>query len=244
MGKAVLCVGKDLPEGNDFADALITAGYAVAATYAAEAVPGRSAQERLVALKWNRTSPISARSIVLETENAFAAFDAVVLYFDAPFLSAEFTSCTVEDVSHALDALIAGFQYVATESLARFLQKQRSGTVVFVLKTHPSLADAARSPSVRQSTIHPAGPLVAAAQAAFSAFAENYAVLAADRRCASVVLVQTTAQSETGAQDASLAAWLADYLATNAEKNKSPARVVPVWIKAGAKSAGLFARFR
>lgn len=244
MGKNILVAGKDLPESERFVESLVSAGNNVAVTYQNEASHLSLPEERAAQVKWNRASPVSARAIITETENSFGSLDAAILYFDAPSFAQTFTECTVQEISHALDILVAGYQYLAVELLARFNQKKHDGRIVFLLKTQTSLTDVSKSSSQRGSTMRPSGPIVAASQAAFGTFAENFAVLAAAQEYGSVVLTIGNTQNETAVKDGVLASWLSNYLKTLDGKPKPDANTAPSWVKAGARGSGIFSLFK
>lgn len=235
----MLVAGKDSPD--EFVKNFVAHGYNVAVAGNPDLSSASTSAENITSLRWNKTSPVSARSMILETENFFGGFDTTLLVFDAPALATQFTSCTVEDISRALDNLIAGFQYLAVESFARFAQKKINGRLVFLLKTQPTLVEAVRS-SQRNISSKPSGPIVAAAQSAFGAFAENFAALSMDHEFGSVLLTIATPQNELSSRDSALAIWLAEYISSINEKEKNQ-RQVPLWIKAGAKSTNFLSRF-
>lgn len=233
MGKNILIAGKDLPAGGDFADGMSLAGNNVVITGNPDSDRASLSSQAVVIAEWNRPSPVSARSLVLQAENAFGPLDTAVLYFDTQVYAQQFTSFSTEDFSRSLDEMTAGYELLTMEVLARYEQRKLVGHIVFVLKT----------PSVQRGAV--LNPLVAASQAAFTEFAESVALYAGDRETTTVVLVTGDAQNETSAKDNTFASWLSGYIeAVDALKNKPGARQSAAWVKAGAKNPGGFSLFR
>jgi NAD(P)-dependent dehydrogenase (short-subunit alcohol dehydrogenase family) len=241
MGKTIFIAGKDLPDGGDFADGMALAGRKTAVTGNPENDRNSVSSADIVITPWNRPSSISARSAVLEAETAFgSAAEDAVLYFDAPLYASRFTGFTPDECTRAADTMVTGYGYMAVELLSRLDQRSASGRIVFLLKQHPTLEQALRSASIRSSVSTPCSPLVSAAQASFTALAENTAALAGDRPNVTVILVTCDEQNEAAAKDSTLASWLSGYLdEVEGLKNKLSAKQSLVWIKAGAKGPGL-----
>lgn len=235
MGKVMLLAGKESPD--DFVQSIILRDYKVAVARSGDFSGEKT--EQSASLKWNKASPISARSMILETENVFGTVDVVVLYFDASAIASQFASCTIENISSALDSLVVGYQYLAVETMARFEQKKFNGKLVFLLKTYPSIFETIRSSQQRSSTTIPLGPVVAAAQVAFGAFAENFATVSLERPYGTIILGTMNAQNEVGLRDSSLANWLGNYISSLESKEKNT-KQIPAWIKVGVKNTGFF----
>lgn len=253
MEKTMLIAGKEVPQGSDFASGAALKGRNVVVTANPPEKDGAVpvSENGYTSAVWNRSSPISARSLVLACENQFSSLDEAVLYFDEPLYASRNGRLTAEDCAFKLDEMTAGYQYLALEILSRFEQKKRgangvkAGKLVFLHKTNPSQSDAARSSSVRTQTEALSSPFVASAGAAFDAFAENLAALCAQRDDTLVVLVSFDAANETALRDNTLSSWLCGYLdAADELKSKPGAKQAVSWIKAGAKGPGGFSLFK
>ena len=242
MDKTILVAGKDLPAGGDFADGMALAGYNVVVTGNSEADSASVSADSIVIASWNRPSSISARSLMLQAENAFTVIDEAVLYFDASVYVEQFTALSPEECTRAIDTMISGYEYLTMELLNRIEQRKARGKLIFIVKHHPSMAEVIRSSSLRSSTASPANPFVNSAEAAFVAFAENIAAFAGDKQNVTIVLITCDAQNEIASNDASLASWLAAYLADiDSAKHKMSAKQSLSWVKAGSKRMGLLA---
>ncbi len=244
MDQNILIAGKDLPDSVDLAESLSFAGFDVIVT-------GKQDDKKLlqnseiVVAPWNKTSAVSARSLVIQSELGSGKLDNALLYFDGPLFASQFTSFSIEESPRALDEMVSGFQYLAIEVLTRFEQHRNNGKLIFVLKTHPSVNDVLHSSSLRNSTSGPSNPFVAAAEASFATFAENVAALYGDKENISVLLVTGNSQNEIMKKDSNFANWLSEYLRqVDGLKNKLDAKHSTNWIKAGAKNPGSFSLFK
>lgn len=247
MANTLLIAGKELPAVNDFAGALSLAGYNVAITAQAQPRQGQEGGAKksgsLLTIPWNRASAISARSVLLQAENEFEEVDTVVLYFDGAVYAPQFTALSPEECSRSLDVMSSGYQHLAIECATRFEQKRLSGRMIFICRTHPTVADVVRG-SGSASVVCPCGPFVAAAAASFKAFAENIAAFIGDRPNTDVYLVSCDdMRSEVYNKDSMLALWLNEYLTMTAgrvARDKGKRHTSVQWVKAGSKGYGIF----
>lgn len=172
--------------------------------------------EQAVAVIWNKASPISARTLLLQAVTAYGEIDRAVLFFDAADFNAKYDKLTVENISRGMDDMIAGFQYMTTEFAGRYAQKaDKEGCwLTFVLC----------------SSTGETGILTAAAEAAFQAFAEKTAETYAD---GSFKITLVRCDSATKKETAS---WLTSYWdLPAAEKAASQAKTACHWVKTGGK---------
>lgn len=244
MEKNILIAGKDLPSSADFAESFALANYGVVVAGKIEDNNSISPSGVIVA-PWNKTSAVSARSLMIHAETVLGSLENVVLYFDAPQFSAQFNSFTIDECPKAMDIMISGFQYLALEAITRIEQRRNNGKIIFMLKTHPTMMDVIQSATLRNSTSAPANPFVAAAEAAFATFAENVVAYVQNKENISVLLVTGDCQNETMQKDKNLASWLASYIeAYDSLKTKPSAKSSATWIKAGSKNPGSFSLFK
>ena len=239
----MILAGKDAPAGTKFADGLADSGRFVAVTKADsenDTDAGQRQQKLLgkasgvAEIPWNKSSPISAKTLLLTTESIFGKADEAVLYFDEEFYASKANSLTIEECAKTADSLILSFQYLALELLARFEHAFSSNgekkSLVFLLKDGPSVSDAAKIPGLRSGTYAIASPVIAAAAAAFAAFAENLASLYSDSTFVNIILARGDRSSDIVSSELQLAKWLSDYL-DSAENHKKSGQ----WVKIGAK---------
>lgn len=238
MANTILIAGKELPAVNDFAGALSLAGYNIAVTAPSDQTVKKSGS--ILVVPWNRPSAISSRNIFLQTENEFQVVDTVILYFDAAVYAPLYTTLSHEEASRTLDMMSSGYQHLTVECVTRFAQKHLQGRLIYIYRTHPTMAEIVRS---SLSAVSPCAPFVAAATASFKAFAENTAAFVADRPNTDVYLVSCDdMRSEVYNKDSMLALWLNEYLSmtgkhTGHDRDK---KSIVQWVKAGSKGYGIF----
>ena len=78
-----LFIGKDLPDGLSFAEALADSGRSVFITAKTEADATKFESEKIYATTWNKSSAVSAHSVIIQAETKLEDLDEVVYYFDA-----------------------------------------------------------------------------------------------------------------------------------------------------------------
>ncbi len=258
MKKTILVAGKDMPECSAFCESLSKSGRKVAAggkeTEADEAkktIAERrtqmeaynesktvEAKSGICTFEWNKSSPLSTRSFILQTENAFQSLDEAVLYFDEEYFASNAQKMDAEEVSRCCDEMLLSFQNLALEILNRFEKKYTENpfTLIFMLKECPCVSDAARLPSLRNGSVAIASPLVAAAASAFSSFAENIAAMYGDSVFTNILLVRGECKSDKSLTQGQEAQWLSSYLdGLYAQKTKLSAKKSMQWISIGAK---------
>lgn len=244
MENNALIIGKSLPDIAEFADAMTLAGFKLSVTGLPEEKEALTSQETAV-ITWNKSSAISARSAVIQAETAHGYTSNTVFYFDSAYFSRAYPSFTTDSCPKILDELTAGFQYLALEAYNRIEQHKKNSRLIFILKNSPSQKDILALPALKDEFPSPLSPLVAAAEASFTAFAENIAALAVQTEFVQPLLIVVERQNETMSQDSALAAWLSEYLtALDSFKSKQNARALCTWIKAGARMPGSFSLFR
>ena len=241
-----------MPDGADFIDGAEVKMRSVAVTAAKGFKP--AASPNVTAFEWLRTSPVRARTLVLDAETEFERIDEAVLYFDENYYASKFNSLSHQECSECADEMILGYQYLALEILSRFEKKYSMSAVmeekkaapklVFLIKSSASEFDASKNGALRSSIPMASGPLVAAAAAAFKSFAENIAAIYGAREYVTVMLAQGDYNNETARLDRSLGEWICSYLdEVDKLKSKLSLKQSLNWIKAGAKGPG-FSLFR
>ncbi len=251
MEKTILIAGKDMPDILDFSDGALMSGRNVVLTNAAGNQSTQEADGGAIIATWNKISPVSARSLILECENYFRRLDEVVLFFDEAFFSERFDGMSHENCSHGTDEMILAFQYLSQEVLNRFEkrfainhvtdQTIKPAKLVFLLKSSPSELDILKSNSLRNTVPCAAGPFVSAAANAFCGFAENVAAMFGGRDYINVILAKVDVSSGLGKNDKALASWLCSYLdEVDKLKTKLNVKQSVSWVKAGSKSPGGF----
>ena len=256
----MLVAGKDMPSGGKFAEGLtftnrniLITGTDIEIPESSNASDGDDLEKGSIkagvkSVEWNKSSSLSARTLILQAENTYDRIDEAVLYFDEEYFASIAEKMDAAECSRTCDDLISGYMYLTLEILSRFEKKNSSGTpgkLVFLLKEGPCMVDALRAPVLRNGSNSIASPLVAAAAGAFASFAENIAAVYGDTEYVNIVLVRGDNGMEVAKADDSLAKWMGSYLdSVDGLKHKLTAKKSISWIKPGAKSAGGFSLFK
>ena len=237
-----LFIGKDLPDGLEFAEALADSGRSVFGIAKSEDDASKFEAEKIFASTWNKSSAVSAHSVIIKAETKLEKLDEVIFYFDASNFCTQFELDRTEDVSNAVDTMINSFIFSTAELLKRIDQSKEKISVAFLIKEYPSKYEMVSS---KTTGIVPASGIVSAAQAAFCALAENFSTNVAGRDFLSVLLARCSFSNELYKNEDGLADWLVASLdSIKTMKNPQTAKQAGVWNKAGAKVSTGFALFR
>ncbi len=249
MEKTILIAGKDFPEGRDLASGVVLHGDTAVIT--SNPASDLKSEDGSIPVAWNRTSALSARSLVISTLNQKGSLDEAILVFDEESYAPKYGNPGASESSRAFDELVLGYQYLTSELLLRFNQRKNAGLsqktakLVFVYKSNVSDAQAVINPNLKAGTKTLSKSLVAAGGAAFRAFAENIAASVAETDDVIPVLIECDGNNETAKRDSTLMSWLCGYL-DQIDELKKPltAKQKVTWVKAGAKTPGGFGLFK
>ena len=237
-----LFIGKDLPDGLNFAEALADSGRSVFGTSKSEADASKFESEKIYSTTWNKSSAVSAHSVIIQAETKLETLDEVVFYFDASNFCSQFELDRMEDISNGIDSMISSFIFSATELLKRIDQRKEKISVVFLIKEYPSKYDMLSS---KTAGIVPASTVVTAGQATFCALAESFSTNVADRDYLSVILAKCAYSNELYKNEDAIADWTVSALdAVKAMKNPQSVKQASVWNKVGGKVSTGFALFK
>ncbi|MCR5761784.1 MAG: hypothetical protein K6G00_00200 [Treponema sp.] len=250
MAKTALIAGKEMPAGSKFADGFSMAGRNISISGPeiekqedeeddSDKIQQISEASGISIVEWNKTSPISSRTIILATESMFGRMDEAILFFDEEWYASLEQRMNTQECIRGCDELILPYQSLALEILSRFELKNSEtnpGSLIFLIKETPSNADTLRSPAVRNGISSIASPVVASAAAAFMAFAENIAALYGNQSYVNIYLVRGDNSIDVSASDVEFGRWLGTYI-DSAESSGVPmdAKKSLNWIKAGSK---------
>lgn len=159
----------------------------------------QEAKTGMCTIEWNRSSPLSARSLVLQTTTIFGSMDEAVLFFDEELYASRAEKMDSEEIVRGCDEMIAGYQYLTLEILNTFQKRETSegkGRLVFLLKETPDRIDVLKNPSVKNGLSPIASPLVASGAASFASFAENIAAVCSDSIFVDVILIRGNTSME------------------------------------------------
>ncbi len=225
MEKTFLLAGKEYPFCEGFANYAVSSGDNIMVTTLDN--KGKAAKPT-PSFVWNRSSPLSARALILETETTLGDIDTAFLMFDTALYANDYENLSLEVISRGLDTLYAGYMYLTTELLDRFVKKDK-GNVCFILKKHPSLIDAIKQQ--KRTEILPAGPFVDAAAASFRSFAENTAT----KYASSPIGIQLV-ECPSSVDDATeLCPWLFSFVESASLKPIIDVKLASRWFQVGSK---------
>lgn len=189
------------------------------------------------ALNWNKGSSIGAKTLILQGEMKVGGrIEGTVFFHDSKMYLSRYPEANKSDVRRMMDEMFFGFQYLTFELLERALQKDNKLSLIYVVKSYPSLIDGVldKSLKVEGPLLH---PVLAAAEAAFASFAENIAAENADSHSVKVYLVTVEEKSKEAEDDGILGEWLLSFLKEEGEKSaEKNAKDECRWIKAGGKA--------
>lgn len=227
----------------DFAQKFLDSGYNVICAPGFDLSAESNEHDNTIKfLKWNRPSPISSRTLLIQAQTMLNTIDNVVVFFDAPFYNTLFDDVSIEEASKSTDALILGYEYFVLEFVNRITQKQSHSRIIFLLRKYPSLCDVDHSSNLKKQQIIPSPLFVSTAASAFESFAENIATFLLNNKFLSTLLVSCELGNEIAKSDTSLASWLIDY--TRALDEKSDTTKSTFWCKAGSRASSGFSLFK
>ncbi|NLM00995.1 MAG: hypothetical protein GX220_06025 [Treponema sp.] len=218
MKKSLLIVGKDYPAGRAYVTAAVDSQRNVVITK--ESQNDISEQTEVEFANWNRSSPISAKNLIIKAETQTGILDEALVIFDSSLYTSRFSQFDIETFSKADDELVRGYYYIVSEIVSRFLKKNH-GQIVFVAKGIKDFF----SKSIP----------VQSAFSAFKSLAEGFAFQFDELNAPKIFLV--IAENET---DDEIAQWLFRYIDEIENlKNKQKKKNIR-WIKVGEKSGKKF----
>ncbi len=234
MEKRYLLAGKEYPFCEDFANYAVNSGNSILVTLLDNKEKTATPTPSFV---WNRSSPISSRSLVLEAETTLGGLDTAFIMFDTELYVDEFEKLGIEVISRGLDTLFAGYMYLTLELLERFTKKNE-GNICFILKTHPSLHDAVKQQKRTESI--PSGPIVDAAASAFRSFAENIAI----KYAGAPIGIQLVECPGSADDMSTLCPWLFSFVESASTKPVVDAKVAGKWTQIGGKVSSNWQLFK
>lgn len=238
MSKTLLIAGIDFAVGADYLQKALLSDRKVCIAKYPDSTDAANTENTVV---WNRLSPISARSIIVQTEARYADIHEALIIFDAAEWNRSFKNLETDIIAEASETMIQSYLYLVTELLADFAKKG-SGRLIFLQKYLPSAADIIKSNSAKtQSETEKAGILTAVAQQSFTALAELVAAQQSAASNPSVLLLR----AECGSRHTDIAEWLFPFLDAIPESDSSARKKASSqikWTAYGTKSLkqGLF----
>lgn len=162
---------------------------------------------------WNRASPISARSNLLQVKNLFGEIHKAFVFYDSTDFI-RFNTFDVESISKSVDSMILGYSYISSEILNCF-SEQGFGELIFVF-----LDDEQREKSILEKM----------GISGFSALAEGIATKKASKQLGITLIKAESENFENNVE------WMFSYLEnSNSKKASNSAKHAGKWVKVGSK---------
>lgn len=163
---------------------------------------------------WNKASPISARSNILQSKNLLGEYNKAFIVFDSrDFI--HYSSYDVETISKGIDSMILGYSYFTAELLKQF-SEQGFGELIFVL-----LDDEKREKSIIENV----------GTSGFVSLAESVAEKKASKQLTVTLIKSDWENFENNLE------WLFSYLDNfNAKKAAAMPKHASRWVKVGSKT--------
>jgi NAD(P)-dependent dehydrogenase (short-subunit alcohol dehydrogenase family) len=127
MKRVALITDAATPLGDQLVRKYLSEGYGVAATCSGGAgidTPLVSEGEDLLVVEWNRSSPISAKNVVLTTLNRFDRIDETLLLLTPKLEQKLLQETATETIDRAVDAWIKGSLFLMKTVLLLYGRKQ------------------------------------------------------------------------------------------------------------------------
>lgn len=242
----IFLIGKDLPDCVTFAEGLAGNENTVFTTAKSNDETNKFESSNIFATTWNKSSAISAHSLLIQAENKLTNINNIIFYFDTAYYCSKYELDKTEEIAPAVDTMINSYLYATSEILKRIDQKKEPITVTFLLKEYPSKNEITLNPKIQTSFgASTASTIVSIAQSAFKTLASNFAINVNDRDYLSVILAKNSFSNELYKNDKAVAQWCIESLnILRAQKNKQSVKNAATWNKVGAKLQTGFALFR
>lgn len=239
---SILIVGKDLPDGLEMAETFASSGRSVFGVAKSEADVNSFESENIYASTWNKSSAVSAHSLIIKAETKLDKIEEVLFYFDTNYFCSKFEIDKTEEISNAVDVMMNSFFYSTSELLRRIDQKKEKIIVSFLVREYPSKYEMLTSKS---PVSVPAAGIVSAAQQAFISIAETFAASVGEKDYLSVLLAKCQINNEYYKNEKQIADWLAQSMVSiRAMKNPQTVKQASTWNKVGSKVSTGFSFFK
>ncbi len=127
MNRVALITDAQTPLADQLIRRYLSEGYSVAATRSQKVridTPLVSEDEDLLLIEWNRTSPISAKNVLLTALNRFDRIDETLLLFTPELEQKLLQETSAETIDRAVDTWIKGALFLMKAVLELYTQKQ------------------------------------------------------------------------------------------------------------------------
>ncbi len=239
---SILILGKDLPDSLELAETFAASGRNVFGVAKSEAEVNSFEAENIFSTTWNKSSAVSAHSLIIKAETKSDKIEEILFYFDTQYFCTKFEIDKTEEISNAMDVMVNSFLYSSSELLKRIDQKKEKILVSFLIKEYPSKYEML---TTKSGISVPASGIVSLSQQAFISIAENFAANVNEREYLSVLLAKCSINNELYKNEKQIAQWLSQsMISVRAMKNSQTVKQATTWNKVGGKVQTGFSLFK
>ena len=137
MKRTILVTGKNTALGSRLIEGFISEGFQVAATVKSKkdlAISGSASEKNLLAIPWNRRSPLSARNVLLGALNSFKKIDEAVILYTPDGDSRQLHELPAPVIEEMIDSQIKS-QFFMLKEILLYFAKERKGVVSLIMHT-------------------------------------------------------------------------------------------------------------
>lgn len=135
MERTLLITGRQSPLTDDLLQEALSRSFSVLATFdpalGEPEVPDGFGDD-LVYVEWNRRSPISARSVLLQAENAAGSLEEIFVVYSSEGVTAPFHETQASRIEEVVDGGVKGYLFLLREALSHALRRGGGGVNIVV----------------------------------------------------------------------------------------------------------------
>jgi len=134
MSKTVLVTGKKSVLSKKLIDLLADQGYKVIVTMDLSDISADNDNENIRYVPWNRNSPISAKTVILESIKYYGKIDGAFILYNSTPLNQTFYDIPTAVIENTIDSSIKGVIFLVKE-IINYFNKVRSGNLNFIIES-------------------------------------------------------------------------------------------------------------
>lgn len=142
MERTLLITGRQSPLIDDLLQEALSRRFSVLATYDPKAgepeVPDGFGDD-LVYVEWNRRSPISARSVLLQAENVAGTLEEVFIVYSPESVTVPFHETQASRIEEVVDGAVKGYLFLLREALSHALRRGGTGVNIVIQESGSEL---------------------------------------------------------------------------------------------------------
>jgi NAD(P)-dependent dehydrogenase (short-subunit alcohol dehydrogenase family) len=138
MERTLLITGRQSPLVDDLLQEALSRHFSVMATYdpkAGEPELPDGFGDDLIYVEWNRRSPISARSVLLQAENVAGDLEEIFVVYSSEGVSVPFHETQASKIEEVVDGAVKGYLFLLREALSHALRRGGTGVNIVIQDT-------------------------------------------------------------------------------------------------------------